>query len=265
MTGDEHGTVDTATSGPSTGSRRRRRRDLERDEVRRFTRHRERRRRLVTAIAVPIVALLLFVGVALFSPMFSVRTIEIGGTERLDTDKLHQALDDLAGRPLALVTSGDVEARLEGFVLVQSYSTRAQPPSTLVVQIVERQAIGALPGDTGYTVFDAAGVALWSETQAPLGVPALDLQGQGTDSAAFAAAAEVSLALPSAFRAQVARIGAASQDDVTLELLDGTSVVWGSAEDSPRKVEVLLTLITATADDPPSQYDVSSPEAPVTR
>lgn len=220
---------------------------------------------MLAFIAAPIAALALFVGVAVFSPVMSVREIVVEGAERLDSGMVHAALADLNGRPLALVTSGDVEERLEPFVLVQSYSTRAQPPSTLVVQIVERQAIGALPGDTGYTVFDAVGVALWSETQAPVGVPALDLQGQNTESAAFASAAEVSLALPSSFRSQVGKISAASQDDVTLSLLDGTSVVWGSAEDSPRKVEVLLTLIAATAENPPSQYDVSSPEAPVTR
>lgn len=255
----------TGRGRSSARSVERARRDLERDEVRRFTRHRARRRRIITAVTVPVAALLLFVGVGVFSPLFSVREIVVEGTERLNTEMVHAALDDLTGRPLALVTSGDVESRLDGFVLVQSYATRAQPPSTLVVQIVERQAIGALPGDTGYTVFDAVGTALWSETQAPIGVPALDLKGAGTDSPAFAAAAEVSLALPSTFRAQVGSISASSQDDVTFQLLDGTSVVWGSAESSPRKVEVLLTLITATADNPPSQYDVSSPEAPVTR
>lgn len=241
------------------------RRAASRAEARRFTRGRTRRRGVLIAVAASFVALVGFVVVAIVSPIMSVRSIEVEGLERLDEVSVHEALADLQGQPLAMVTSGDVASRLEPFVLVQSYSTRAEPPSTLVVQIVERQAIGALPNGAGHTVYDAAGVALWDAPAPPADVPALDLGGADTASPAFTAAAEVSLALPATFRAQVATIVASSQDNVTLELRDGTSVVWGSAEHSPRKVEVLLALIAATAGESPSQYDVSSPEAPVTR
>ncbi|KAB1650248.1 FtsQ-type POTRA domain-containing protein [Pseudoclavibacter endophyticus] len=220
---------------------------------------------MIVAIVAPLVALAVFVAVALFSPVMSVRTIEVEGLDRLDEATVHQALADLEGRPLALVGSGDIAERLAPFVLVQSYSTRAEPPSTLVVEVIERQAIGALPNGGGFTVYDAAGIALWDAATAPMDVPSLELRGGDPGSDAFASAAEVSLALPSAFRSQVATIEAASLDDVTLELRDGTSVVWGSADESTKKVEVLLALIAATSDAPPSQYDVSSPEAPVTR
>lgn len=241
------------------------RRSAERAEVRRFTKRRRRRRTWVIAGAAAIAALVAYVLVAVFSPIMSVRQISVEGLERLDEAQVRSALADLEGRPLALVTSDDLAARLAPFVLVQSYSSRAEPPSTLVVQIVERQPIGALPSGSGATVYDAAAVELWQESGVPADVPMLDLGGADAASPAFEAAARVSLALPSSFRATVASIRAASIDDVVLTLRGGASVVWGSADGSARKVEVLLALMQATAANPPSQYDVSSPETPVTR
>lgn len=235
------------------------------DEARRFTRIPRRRRRVLVGTVAAFTALVLFVAVAVFSPLVSVREIRVEGTSRLDAAQVSESLADLRGRPLALVTSADVATRLAGFVLVQSWSTRAVPPSTLVVEIVERQPIGALQLAGEWAVFDAAGVELWRTPDAPADVPALDLGGGDASSPAFAAAAQVSLALPADFRVGVASVTARTIDDVTLQLRDGTSVVWGSGEDSARKVEVLLALIANTADAGVAQYDVSSPESPVTR
>lgn len=237
----------------------------ERAEARRFTTRRRRRRTWLVVVAATVAALAVFVVVAVVSPVMAVRDVRITGLERLDEGDVRAALADLEGRPLALVTADDVAQRLAGFVLVQSYATHAEPPSTLVVDIVERQAVGALPVGGGFTVYDAAGVELWQAATAPSDVPRLELGGESPGSEPFAAAAAVSLALPGDFRVRVATVEARSTDDVTLAMRDGASVVWGSADDSPRKVEVLLALMAATADDPPAQYDVSSPEAPVTR
>ncbi|KAB1660110.1 FtsQ-type POTRA domain-containing protein [Pseudoclavibacter chungangensis] len=243
----------------------RREREVERDEVRRFTRSSRRRRRLLVGIVASVAALLLFVAVAVFSPIMAVREIRVEGTSRLDATAVGEVLADLDGRPLALVTTNDVATRLAGFVLVQSWSKRAVPPSTLVVDIVERQPIGALERDGQWAVYDAAGVELWRAPEAPADVPTLDLGGGDTSSPAFAAAAQVSLALPADFRVGVASVTARTFDDVTLQLRDGTSVVWGSGEDSARKVEVLLALMSGAPAGGVSQYDVSSPESPVTR
>lgn len=241
------------------------RRLQERDEVRRFTRGARRRRTVLIGALSCLVVLVVFVAVAVFSPIMSVREVRIEGTQRLDVPQVASALADLEGRPLALVTQDDVAARLSGFVLVQSWSTRAEPPSTLVVEIVERQAVGTVQVDGQWAVFDAAGVELWRDAAQPADVPALDLGGGDTASPAFAAAARVSLALPADFRATVAIVAARTIDDVSLQLRDGTSVVWGSSEDSARKVDVLLVLIASTRDQGVGQYDVSSPESPVTR
>jgi cell division protein FtsQ len=228
------------------------RRRHDRAEVRRFTRRRRNRRRgcLIGLSAVGL--LIAFVVVAVFTPVMSVRTIEVQGTNRLDDAEVVAALAPLEGTPLAQVSNDDVEALLSEFVLVQSYTVQRTPPSTLVVRVTEREPIGRYQAGGGDSVVDAAGVVLW-EFGGELG------------SEAFLAAGRVALALPDEFRAEVAEIHATSAENVELTLTSGVQVTWGSAEHSQRKAQVLVALIEATADSGVTSYDVSSPDTPVTR
>lgn len=240
------------------------RRRLERQEVRRFTRG---RRRTLTAWLISggtVVFLAIFVAVAVFSPIMSVRDIRVEGTENLDAEAVAEALAGLEGRPLAQLTAEDVGEQLSEFVLVQSYSVQRQPPSELVVQIVERVPVGVTVTDDEVTVVDAAGVSLWVDAAAVDALPTLAVSG-GTDSPAFSGAAMVSLALPAELRAEVELITASSAEDVQLTLRDGTQVLWGSVEETPRKAEIFAALKVATESAGVSVYDVSSPDHPVTR
>lgn len=243
------------------------RRRHDRAEVRRFTRKRAARRRGWIIGLGSFALLIAFVIVAVYTPLMSVRTIEVEGTSRLDPATVQEALAPLEGRPLAQVSNAEVEALLEEFVLVQSYTVQRTPPSTLVVQLVEREPIGRYEQDAGEVVVDAAGVVLWQvggedAPEEELTLPVMDAGALGSE--AFLAAGRVSLALPSDFRAQVAKITASSPENVVLHLTSGAIVTWGSAEDSQRKAQVLTSLITATQDVGVSSYDVSSPDTPVT-
>ncbi|MGO1544176.1 MAG: FtsQ-type POTRA domain-containing protein [Gulosibacter sp.] len=240
------------------------RRRVERQEVRRFTRG---RRKALTAWLIAggtVVFLATFVAVALFSPIMSVREIRIEGAERLDSAAIAEALAELQGEPLAQLTADDVGEKLEEFVLVQSYSVQRQPPSSLVVEVVERIPVGVVVTDDEVTVVDAAGVSLWSDPAAAETLPKIVVPGD-TSSTAFEGAAMVSLALPDELRSEVDTVTAQSAEDVQLTLRDGTQVLWGSADDSDRKAAVLDALTTATEGQGFTMYDVSSPERPVTR
>ena len=237
----------------------------EREEVRRFTRHTRRRRSILVSALVLVGATLAALAVVLFTPLLSVREVRVEGAG-VDQAAIHDALVDLEGTPLTLVGDSSVADRLASFVDVQSWSTRVDPPGTLVVEIVPRTPVGVVTDDVGRpVVVDAAGVALTLDP-ASAGVPTLGLGGASIDSEPFRSAAAVSAALPADFRATVRTIEAHSTDDVRLTLSNGTSVVWGSADQSTRKAQVLAALVAAIGPaGRVSQYDVSSPEAPVTR
>ena len=235
------------------------RRKALKSEIRRFT-QRSRRRRVIWLSALGALVLLISgTALAAYSPLFAVEKVTVIGASSLDPAQIEAALADQVGTPLALVDAGEVKAALIAFPLIETYALEAKPPHELTVRIVERTPVGVLSSDAGYTLVDAAGVALATTDAQPAGQPLLEIEG-GTESAAFEAAGLVVRSLPADLRAQLTRVQASSTDDVTLTLGD-TIVVWGSSERSPEKALVLSRLV-ATAPDATS-FDVSTPDVPV--
>lgn len=238
---------------------RARRRAL-RAEIRRFT-QRSRRRRIIGLSAIGAVILLVGGSVAAaYSPLFAVRKVTVLGATTLDAATVETALADQLGTPLALVDSSDVKAALLAFPLIETYALEAKPPNDLTVRIVERTPVGVIRSDAGYTVVDAAGVALSTTSDQPAGQPLLDIAG-GAGSAAFESAGLVVRSLPADVRAALTGVRATTRDDVTLTLSTGLTVVWGSSEDSPLKSESLAKSLLARPD--ASSIDVTSPYAVV--
>jgi len=234
-------------------------------EVRRFTVRQRRRRRVWIGVVSAFLVMVLGTAGAAYSPLFAVEDIDVVGTSQLDPAAVSAALGDQVGVPLAMVDDSAVKAALVRFPLVESYTLEARPPHELVVRIVERTPIGAMQSAAGFTVVDAAGVALSTTPDAPAGQPVLDIAG-GTGSAAFRAAGRVVRSLPDAVRSQVTAVSASTPDDVTLTLgASGSKVVWGSADRSAEKAVVLDRLMQKSPPDRAKEYDVTSPEAGVVR
>ncbi len=264
--GDENAAPDA--EGPSLRdvwrASRARRRALS-AEVKRFTVRQRRRRRVWIGVGAAFLVMVLGTAGAAYSPLFAVERIDVVGTSQLDASAVGEALSGQIGTPLAMVDDSAVKAALVRFPLVESYTLEARPPHDLVVNIVERTPIGVLQTPAGFTVVDAAGVALSTTPDAPAGQPLLEITG-GTDSAAFHAAGRVMRALPDAVRSQVTGVSASTPDDVTLTLgATGSRVVWGSADRSAEKAIVLGRLMEKSPPDRAKEYDVTSPEAGVVR
>jgi cell division protein FtsQ len=241
------------------------RRKALRAEMRRFT-GRQRRRRLVWVGSLAAVVLLVLATLgAAYSPLFAVEQIRIVGADQLDTAAVQDALSGQMGTPLPLVDESAVKAALVGFPLVESYSLEARPPHELIVRIVERTPVGVIETRAGFTLVDAAGVAL-STTQTPAaGRPLLSVEG-GTDSAAFEAVGHVVRSLPDSILTQITAVSATTPDDVTLTLGGSNAqVVWGSDERSADKALRLEKMMISRPPATVSVYDVSSPDAVVVR
>lgn len=198
--------------------------------------------------------------VAAYSPLFAVEKITVVGATTLDAATVEAALADQIGTPLASIDSSEVKASLLAFPLIETYALEAKPPHDLTVRIVERTPVGVIRSEAGYTLVDAAGVALATTSDQPAGQPLLDIEG-GTDSAAFESAGLVVRSVPADLRATLTGVRATSPDDVTLTLSSGLTVVWGSSEDSPMKSEALSKTLIGRPD--ASTIDVTSPHAVV--
>ncbi|PRA80099.1 FtsQ-type POTRA domain-containing protein [Microbacterium sp. MYb66] len=255
-----------ATDDPQPTSTRdvwraaRARRKALRAEIRRFT-QRSRRRRIIWLSSMGAFVLLIGGSVAAaYSPLFAVEKITIAGASTLDPATIEAALGEQIGTPLALVDTSEVKAALLAFPLIETYSLEARPPHDLTVRIVERTPVGVIRSNAGYTLVDAAGVALSTTSDQPAGQPVIDVEG-GVDSAAFRSAGLVVRSLPPDVRAVLTGVVATTADDVTLTLSSGLTVVWGSADDSAFKAVTLSATMAAHPD--AGSIDVTSPDVAV--
>lgn len=243
---------------------RRARKLYEREEVRRFT-WRSRRRRTIWLVSLGIIAALGgFVLIGAYSPLMALKTIEVVGADRVPSAEVQAALGEQLGTPLPLVDFSKVKKELSRFTLIRSYVTESRPPGTLVVRIVEREPIGAVVTPAGFDLVDAAGVVIQSGTERPAGYATITARS-GAGSTGFQAAAAVIMALPDGIRGQLDTVTAATKDDVTLTLVGGARVVWGSAEKSEYKAVVLAALVVSHPVGSVGEYDVSSPDSAVLR
>ncbi|CAH0181230.1 Cell division protein FtsQ [Microbacterium foliorum] len=252
--------ADRPTSTRDVWRAARARRKALRAEIRRFT-QRSRRRRIIWLSTVGAIAVVVGGAViAAYSPLFAVEKVTVVGASSLDPAAVEAALAGQVGTPLALVDSSEVKAALLAFPLIETYALEAKPPHDLTVRIVERTPVGVIRSDAGYTLVDAAGVALSTTSDQPEGQPLLDIEG-GTDSAAFESAGLVIRSVPAELRASLTGVRATTADDVTLTLNTGLTVVWGSSENSPMKSEVLSKALIGNP--AASSIDVTSPHAVV--
>ncbi|TFC75537.1 FtsQ-type POTRA domain-containing protein [Cryobacterium sp. TMS1-20-1] len=240
------------------------RKRFERAEVRRFT-GRTRRRRIAWIVGGGSVALTfgLIIGAA-YSPLMALRTIEVVGTSRIPAGDVAAALADQLGTPLPLLDADEVKTELSQFKLIQSYVTESRPPGTVVVRVIERVPVGVLAGASGFDLVDSAGVVVETTPERAVGYPLIEAP-DGVDSAGFTAAAAVLAVLPESIRTQLDSVTAVTTDDVTLSLLGGERVVWGSAEKSEYKAVVLAALLVGHPAGTVNEYDVSSPDSAVLR
>lgn len=222
----------------------------ERAEARRFTQG-SRRRRAAWLTALGIVALLVVVLlVAVFSPILALRTIQVDGVSEIPASTVQKALAGQLGTPLALLNDGTIRSKLSHIILIRSYATEIVPPNTLVVRIVEREAIGVLPDGDNFDQVDPAGVVLRTSATTE-GLPVIEIGQSGVDSAGFASAVKVLLAMPSTVLSKVSSISATTIDNVSITL-DGSkkTILWGSSAQSDLKAQVLADLLTRCASQP---------------
>lgn len=241
------------------------RRAQERRERRRFSAEARKRRRTWWVALGTVGALALFVAVGVFTPLMSVRSIELVGAEQVDEPAVRKALARFDGVPIALVRDADVHRALEPFPRIQSYATEIVPPSTLVVRIVERVPVVAVAEGKSFRLYDAAGVLLSTADALPENVPVASGKVADLSSEPFAAASRALRDMPADLRSQIVAVTASSGQNVEFQLRSGIDVLWGDAENSKRKSIVLQSMLGSEAltGRKVERIDVSSFEAPV--
>lgn len=209
----------------------------------------------------------LFIGVVFFSPLLATRTIKVEGASLLDEATVQQQLRQLEGVPMTQITESEVADLIGNQNVLYGVTLQANPPHELVVQLRERVPVAVIEHEGTYVLVDNEGIQLGTAPSIEAaGVP---LMSGGMDilgSDAFTNITKVLAALPISILSQVAEAKADSASTITLEMMDGTKVVWGTPDDSELKSKVLVQLMASVgADGAVKTYDVSSPLVPTVK
>ena len=228
---------------------------------------RKRGRRVAAALL--LLGLSAVTGISLatvLTPLLAVEKVMISGLDRVSEDRVNNALSKLVGRPLPLVTEGEVAQLLSEFTVIESFSLESRPPHAVAVKIVERQPVVELDLAGTRYLFDAAGVQIAKAAPKDRYPLIVDVTNPQQDKR-FAAAMKVLLALPFDLLGRVHAISANSDVDVTLRMdsAGGSLVIWGDGSEATLKAQVLAALAANYPETASVIFDVSAPNAPVVR
>lgn len=222
---------------------------------------RSRRRRLSWLLgAGTIVGVALLVTGIVMSPLLTLTDIVVKGRENVPERVIVGAASDQIGRPLASLDFEAIGDRLSTVTRIQSFTTEIQPPHTLVIRIVERQAVGYIAVKGKWSIVDAAGVVIETVSAVPGRLPLIVVSA--TTDRAFSAITETLTAWPASQRKNIASISAETRDSVEITLRGvGHRIVWGSPDNSALKL-VVMDRALDVADTRLGRYeiDVSAPD-----
>ena len=230
---------------------------------RRFARRQWARRWLAWkyVVALVVVVALAAVGawLVLASSVLAVEGVDVEGTSTLSAAQVREAADVPVGEPLARVDLDAIRARVEALAPVRSADVTREWPHRVLVTVAERQVVAVVEIGGRLRGMDASGVLFRDYRQAPPGVPRV-VTPPDTRSDALQEAARVVGSLPDPIARLVDHVEVKTVDQISLVLRDGREVVWGSADESAQKAEVLAALLPH----PARSYDVSVPGQPTT-
>jgi cell division protein FtsQ len=195
-----------------------------------------------------------------FSSVLGVRSVLVSGTRQLSPAEIETAAAVRPGSPLSRLDTAAIQARVAKLPGVRAVTVHTSYPSTVLIQVTERVAVGYRATPTGAGLVDADNVQFRIESRPPAGLPQLATARPGQADQA-AATATVAGALPPELARKVSLISAASTETVTLRLFDGRQVFWGGTDRGADKAR----LMTALLRQPGRYYDISDPSTVISR
>lgn len=248
-------TRDGSTTQARTASRTRRR----------FARRQWARRWLSLRYVLALLLVLAIVGTSVhlvfFSATMQVKRVEVVGNDLLSDGRVREIADVPLGEQLALVDLGRADARVGSLAEVRSVDVTRTWPDSVRIEVAERTAVAVVELAGRLRGLDAEGVVFREYQRAPRGLPRIR-PGSAAGTEALREAATVVSALPEDLATRVDHVEVTTIDQITLVMRDQRQVLWGSAEESELKAQVVDRLLAAQE---ASYYDVSVPGNPTYR
>ena len=193
--------------------------------------------------------------------VFAVREVRVTGSAIAPPEQVRSTAEVTLGTPLARIDVDAVRARVRALPSVADVDVHRAWPSTLVIAVVERRPVAAVPAADGYLLVDAEAVPFQSVARPPAGLAVVRVDSPGPSDPSTRAALSVLAALTPELRAKLSAVVAESPVRIHLELTGGRTVIWGDARDGATKARVATALLGQSG----RTIDVSAPEVATVR
>ncbi|MEU6774414.1 FtsQ-type POTRA domain-containing protein [Streptomyces sp. NPDC046759] len=206
------------------------------------------------------------------STWLRVERVSVSGARVLTPAEVRDAAAVPVGAPMISVDTDGIEARLRRKLpRIDTIDVVRSWPHGIGLKVTERTPVLLVRKGANFVEVDDEGVRFATVPQAPNAVPTLELSVSRTGSGAASyrrfgtdrlvrEAVGVARALPAAVAKDTRNVQVRSYDDISLQLADGRTVAWGSAENGRLKARTLAALMKAAPG--ARHFDVSVPTAP---
>ncbi|MFI8187958.1 cell division protein FtsQ/DivIB [Streptomyces sp. NPDC085946] len=206
------------------------------------------------------------------SSWLRVERVSVSGTRVLTSAQVRETADVPVGDPLASVDTEGIETRLRRELpRIDEVDVVRSWPDQIDLKVTERTPVLLVEKGGKFVEVDDKGVRFATVSEAPKGVPGLELSVTRSSSAAASLrrfgedrlvreAVRVARAVPAAVARETRTVKVRSYDDISLRLRDGRTVDWGSGEKGAAKARTLTALMKAAPG--ARHFDVSVPTAP---
>ncbi|MGP3975217.1 cell division protein FtsQ/DivIB [Streptomyces sp. 8N114] len=202
------------------------------------------------------------------SPWLRVESVSVTGTRALSDSAVSRAAEVPTGAPLITVDKAAVQRRVrQALPRVREVTAERSWPHGVTLTVTERRPELLLESAGKYREVDSEGVRFATVGKPPKGVPLLVLEPKEPEGERYFSAARlrreaarVTHSLPDSVHRAVRTVTVRSYDDISLELTEGRTVRWGSAELGAAKAKALAALMKAAKN--ATHFDVTAPSAP---
>ena len=224
-------------------------------------RRRQRRTRWIVLGSGLLVLLLAGIATWLvwFSSVLAATEVKVNGLSLLTEQQVTDAAAVELGGPLAAQDVDAIRGRVAALAPVAEVRVERHFPHTIEITVTERTLAYVWMDedvarwvDSNGIVFHEGGETTQEIVRANIAAP---------DQRLLKDVATVVSAVAPVLGDRITLLQASAVDRIEIQLSDGDTVVWGSAEQSHVKAQVLSVLLSQDA----SVYDVSAPHAPTTR
>jgi cell division protein FtsQ len=196
-----------------------------------------------------------------FSSTLSVSAVTVTGNTTVGSARIERIAGVPKGQQLVRVDLAAIEARVETIPAVKSVLVSRSWPHTIAIKVTERVPVAVVERGSTFQSLDETGVLFGRYAKAPPTLPLVRTPPNVTADALTEAAKVVGVLRPD-IAAKVDFVQVDTVDQITLDMSDGLKVVWGSAQDSGNKAEVLAILLKKKDLE---EIDVRVPGRPTTR